>query len=174
MAIVRYDPLALARAWPVRPGFGTSIDRLFERFDRIFEDAVAPRSAGAWGALRPGLAANLFDTGEAWVAELPVPGVKPEDLDVTVRENALSVRAKRAWESPENAQVIWRGFVQGEWERRFTLPGEVNAEQVEATLEHGVLRLRLPKADHVRPRTIKVNAVNAGDSVPTGATPESK
>jgi HSP20 family protein len=171
MAIVRYDPLPLARVWRVRPGFGTNIDRVVERFNRIVEDALAPRTAGAWEALRPGLAANLFDTGEAWVAELPVPGVKPEDLQVTVRENVLAVRAMRAWQSPEHAQVIWRGFVQGEWERSFTLPGEVNAEQVEATLEHGVLRLRLPKADHVLPRPIKVTAASPA---PTGGAADSK
>jgi HSP20 family protein len=163
MAIVRYAPLSLGSTWLSRPT-PSSIDRLFNRF---FEDAFAPRAGGG----RPGIAGNLYDAGKAFLVELPVPGVKPEDLEVTVRENVLTIKAKRTWQAPEGAQAIWRGFGDGEWQQSFTLPGDVNAEQVGANLEHGVLRLELPKADHVLPRTIKVstNGTSAAAATPAEA-----
>jgi len=163
MAIVRYAPLSLGNTWLSR-STPTSIDRLFNRF---FEDAFAPRATGG----RPGIAGNLYDTGKAFLVELPVPGVKPEDLEVTVHENVLTIKAKRTWQTPEGAQAVWRGFGDGEWQQSFTLPADVNAEQVGAHLEHGVLRLELSKADHVLPRTIKIstNGASTATVTPTDA-----
>ena len=114
-----------------------------------------------------GVAANLYETEEAYWVELPLPGVKPEDLEVTVHENLLTITAKRTWEAPEKAQIIWQGFGGGEWKQSFTLPGEVNADRVEAVMDYGVLRLQLAKAEHVRPRTIRVNAASGA----MGGTP---
>jgi HSP20 family protein len=165
MAIVRYAPLPLRGTWLSRPT-PVGVDRLFNRF---FEDAFAPRIAGH---RRPGIAGNVYDSGKAFLVELPVPGVKPEDLGVTVHENVLTVKAKRTWSAPEGAQALWRGFGDGEWEQSFTLPGEVNAEQVEAHLEHGILRLELPKADHVLPRSIKISTNGTSAGTPAEAPAE--
>ncbi|MGH2354328.1 MAG: Hsp20/alpha crystallin family protein [Chloroflexota bacterium] len=159
--IVRYAPVSPTSRWATR----SSIDRLF---DRVFEDAFRPTSGAAEPTLRA-VAANLYETPEAYWVELPLPGVKPEDLEVTVREKVIDVKAKRTAQVPENAQTHWRGFAPGQWQRRFTLPGEVNAEGVEAHLEHGVLRLQLPKADHLRPRTIKVSNGSAGSATADAA-----
>jgi HSP20 family protein len=147
-SIVRYDPFATS-IWS-----GRAVDSLF---DRLFEGAFGRGSLSAEPATRRGLAANLFETEDGYVAEFPLPGVKPEDLEVTVRENTLTLHAKRNWQAPEHARAIWSGFTKAEWRHSFSLPGEVDAERVNATLEHGVLRLQLPKAEHARPRTIKVN-----------------
>ena len=91
--------------------------------------------------------------------EVPLPAVKPEDLQITVQENVITLKARRDWARPEGAQSIWQGFAPGSWEHTFTLPGEVDADKVEAHLEHGLLRLQLPKAAHSRPRQITVNGV---------------
>jgi HSP20 family protein len=145
-SIVRYQPFRFPLA---------EVSRDFDRvFDRIFDDAFGARRPAAAAAN----SANLFETQESYWVELPLPGVRPEDVEVTVQENVLSLKAKRAWEAPQNSRAIWQGFSQGEWRQSFTLPGEVNPERVAATLEHGVLRLELPKAEHMKPRTIRVNA----------------
>jgi len=143
MAIVRYEPFGLLNT---RPGF----DALF---DRLFEDAFG------WGrnaapSARASVAANLYETPDAYWVELPLAGVKPEDVEVRVQESLLTISAKRTWDMPEGAQPIWQGFGSGEWQQSFTLPGEVNADKVEATMDSGVLRLQLAKAEHIRPRTI--------------------
>jgi len=159
-SIVRYEPFGLLGTRPSLGGF----DRLF---DRIFEDTVerAPTA-------ERGIGANLYQTPDAYWVELPLPGVKPDDVEVTVQENLLTIAAKRSWQLPEKAQPIWQGFGPGEWKQSFTLPGEVNPERVEASMEYGVLRLHLPKAEHVRPRTIRVNGLggNQPQAIETTAT----
>jgi HSP20 family protein len=173
MAIVRYQPFAATSAWQNR-----SVDALF---DRIFENAFGRAPFGGSRVSVPNVSANLYDSDEAYHVELPLPGVKPEDVSVTVQENVLTLRAKRSWETPANARRVWQGFAQGEWQQSFTLPGEVNADRVQASLEHGVLRLELPKADHARPRVIKVTGtgqpagqIEAASEVKPDVTPEAE
>ena len=149
VSIVRYEPFSRASRWGGRP-----FDTLF---DRLVDDTFG-RVSPSRGRNIP--AANLYDTEEAYLVELPLPGVRPEDLEITVQQSTLTLNAKPSWRAPENAQVIWQSFAPARWQHSLTLPGEVNAEAVEAALEHGVLRLRLPKAAHLRPQSIKVQATH--------------
>jgi HSP20 family protein len=148
--IVRYEPFALPRRW-TRP----SVDRIF---DRLAQDALGITPGSFWGPRPAGFAANLYETEDAYGVDLPLPGVKPEDVEVSLQQDVLTLKAKRTWAAPEDAKSLWRGFGSGEWRQSFTLPGEVDGEKVEARLEEGVLRLRLPKAEHARPRQIKVQS----------------
>jgi HSP20 family protein len=145
--IVRYEPLLTSGRW-TRPAFARPV--------------VEPA--------RSRLAANLYQTAEAFWMEVPLPAVKPEDVQLTVQENVITLKARRDWTRPEGAQSIWQGFAPGSWEHTFTLPGEVDAEKVEAHLEHGLLRLQFPKAAHSRPRQIAVNGV-AGTPAAPAETP---
>src|SRR5262245_39881318 len=151
--IVRYEPFPLSRRW-ARP----SVDRIFDRFDRLAQDALGITPGAVWGPRLAGVAANLYETDGAYGVDLPLPGVKPEDVEVSLQQDVLTLKAKRTWATPEDAKALWRGFGSGEWRQSFTLPGEVDGEKVEARLEDGVLRLRLPKAEHARPRQIKVQS----------------
>lgn len=155
-SIVRYDPFRVSLGEVAR-----DLDRMF---DRVMEDV--PGFSGRGARMRAANPANLYETADAYWVELPLPGVRPEDVEITVQETLLTLRAKRAWQTPENAKAIWQGFGQGEWRQSFTLPGEVNNEKVNANLEFGVLRLELPKAEHARPRTIRVNAGNSITAAP--------
>ncbi|CAA9291877.1 MAG: hypothetical protein AVDCRST_MAG77-5224 [uncultured Chloroflexi bacterium] len=158
-SIVRYEPFRVGLG-----GMARDFDRMF---DRMLEDVPGFAARGARSRATGGAnPANLYETPEAYWVELPLPGVRPEDVEVTVQENMLTLQAKRAWQTPENAKTIWQGFGQGEWRQSFTLPGEVNNEKVSASLEHGILRLELPKAEHAKPRTIRVNAGQALTAAP--------
>lgn len=150
--MVRYEPFSLFDRWPARSGY----DRFFERFDRMMQDAFNFASATVEPASSYA-AANLYDSPEAYWIEVPLPGVKAEDLDLSVQQNVLTLKATRDWPAPEKAQPLWRGFGSGQWQQSFNLPGEIDADSVQAELTNGVLRLRLPKAPHVRPRAIKVH-----------------
>jgi HSP20 family protein len=147
-SIVRYQPFRFPLSEMTR-----EVDRAFERLldDTFGGSRLTSRGAG-WGT-----AANLYETNDGYWVELPLAGVRPEDVEITVQENALALKAKRTVQAPEGARTLWQGFDSAEWQRRFTLPGEVDANKVNATLEHGVLRLELPKAEHAKPRTIQVN-----------------
>jgi HSP20 family protein len=129
---------------------------LREAMDRLFEDSfISPRTGGL--AAR-GVAANLYETGEGFTLQLPIPGVKPEDVEITVQQDTVSLKWENKVEIPKDAQVHWNGFQAGQYQQNFTLPAPINSEAVEAHYSDGVLTLRLPKAEHARARTIKVNA----------------
>jgi HSP20 family protein len=163
----RYEPF-----WPAGRRGGPYGDPFFERFERVLQDAfgvtLAPAAADRE---RPGAAVNLYDTAEGYWLELPLPGVQADGVDLSVQQNLLTLKARREWAPPAGAQVIWQGFGAGQWQQTFALPGEVDAERVEARLADGVLRLHLPKAQHLRPRQITVQAGGAPKTIsaPAGA-----
>ena len=163
----RYEPY-----WSAARRSGPYGDPFFERFDRLLQDAFGVALAPA-GSAREGTggAVNLYDTAEGYWLELPLPGVPADGVDLSVQQNLLTLKARREWAPPEGAQVIWQGFGAGQWQQTFALPGEVDAERVEARLADGVLRLHLPKAQHLRPRQITVQGAGTPKSIsaPAGA-----
>jgi HSP20 family protein len=131
---------------------------LREAFDRLFESAFTPiMSAGADTAY--GIKANIWETDDAYQAAFLVPGASPENVEVTALGNTITVSGKLAGWQPEGAKAVWQEFGQSEFRRQIGLPAEVDSEHVEAAYQHGVLLLKLPKADHAKPRQIKVQTV---------------
>jgi HSP20 family protein len=135
--MLRYSPVAAAAGWPARP-------RTESAFERGF--------AGA----------NVYETAEAYLVELPLPGVKAEDVALTVQADRLTLQARRRWEAPPNAQPLARGFGPGELQQTVTLPGDVTTGDLQAELQDGILRLELPKAASAQPRTIPVHGAARG------------
>ena len=127
----RYEPF-----WPTGRRSGPYGDPVFERFDRMLQDAFGVTLAPTAGD-RPAGAVNLYDTAEGYWLELPLPGVPADGVDLSVQQNLLTLKARREWAPPEGAQVIWQGFGAGQWQQTFALPGEVDAERVEARLADG-------------------------------------
>jgi HSP20 family protein len=153
--MLRYYPVAASAGWPARSGS--------ERFfDRGFAAAGLADHAGRGFA-----GANVYESAEAYFVELPLPGVKAEDVALTVQDDRLTLTARRHWEAPPNAQPLARGFGAGELRQTVTLPGDVAADGVQAELRDGILRLELPKAASARPRTIPVTGAARG--APSGA-----
>jgi len=129
---------------------------LRDAMDRLFEDSfISPRLFGNAGGR--GVTANLFETAEGFILQIPVPGVKAEDVEITVQQNTLSLKWDSKVQIPENATTHWLGFQSGQYQQAFTLPAPINPERVEASVHDGVLNLSLPKTEHAKARTIKVN-----------------
>lgn len=106
-----------------------------------------------------GLPLNLWADDHNVFAELDLPGIDPDKLEVTVTEgNQLAVQGERA--APEVAGAAWvrqeRPF--GRFSRSVTLPVLVDPDKVEAKYENGVLKLTLPKSEAAKPRKINVTA----------------
>lgn len=156
-----YQPVSALAGWPAR----TRIDRLFDGLVDAATIAIYP-SDGSTDA-------NLYESPEAYIVELPLPGVRPEDVEITMQDNLLTLTARRHWEAPPNAQPLWRAFGSGTMQQTVSVPGEVIAGPLQAELRDGILRLELPKAERARPRTITVNGVARGApsavSLPTDA-----
>ena len=142
---------------------------LRQAMDRIFDDTVfRPYSAYAGNGDLARLPLDIRTTPEALLVEAALPGVTPEDVDITVENGTLTIRAEaRAERSGEEAGWLVREISRGSVMRTVTLPTGLEAERAEATFEHGLLRLRIPKAEQVKPRQIQIRPVITGD-VATG------
>jgi HSP20 family protein len=94
-------------------------------------------------------------TDDAFVLTAYVPGVKAEDLEIVFEGEELTVRGKFQ-PVPEEVSFLKQELFHGAFERRLTFNVPVNADAIEATFENGVLTLRVPKAEVVKPKQIKV------------------
>ena len=131
---------------------------LREAFDRLFESAFTP-IVGSDAGTYSGMKANIWETDDAYQVALLVPGASPENVEVTALKNTITVSGTLdAWQ-PEGATAIWQEFGPGQFRRQIGLPAEVDSEHIEAAYQHGVLLLKLPKAEHAKPRQIKVQTV---------------
>ncbi len=103
-------------------------------------------------------AVNVWEDGESIYLEAELPGVALGDVNIEIHANQLSIRGHR--ESPETDSPSYhrRERASGEFSRFLTLPVEINADKVEATLNDGVLLLIMPKAAVARARQITVKA----------------
>jgi HSP20 family protein len=136
---------------------------LSDVMDRILNRAfVHPFSdfdlASYWDGTRP-MPIDVIEDKDGYTVKASVPGIKPEDLDINIENNVVTIRAERkAEENKDEDTVRWQERYYGKLERCFTLPVEVDADKVKAELEHGVLKLSLPKAETAKPKTIQVKA----------------
>jgi HSP20 family protein len=133
------------------------MDRMLNRaFVRPFS---AFDMASYWDGTRP-MPIDVIEDKDGYTVKASVPGIKPEELDINIENNVVTIRAERKAEDGESRKdedtVRWQERYYGKLERCFTLPVEVNADKVKAELEHGVLKLSLPKAETVKPKTIQV------------------
>jgi len=137
--------------------------RLRDAVDRFFGEPVfrtiASTSRSAGTASVP---VDVFATQSDVVVIAAVPGLGPDDLDVTIDDNTLTLSGTipNVAKSIEADGATWylNENRHGQFRRVLTLPVEVDAAQAEATFDQGVLRLRLPKAEAAKPRQIKIRS----------------
>lgn len=133
---------------------------LRDAMDRLFDDAFTR----PWGVTDGGRgigmpAVDMYQTDDDVVVKLAVPGIKPEDVQISVTGDTLSIKGEMK-ETSDNKQKAYHIREQrwGAFERRLTLPTDVKADKAAAEFENGVLTVTLPKAEEVKPKTITVKA----------------
>lgn len=127
---------------------------LRDAMDRLFEDSFIPRAINNFADR--GVAANLFETPESFILQVPMPGANADAVEITAQQDTLSLKWETRVTPPEGASVHWQGFQSGQYQQTFTLPAAINSERAEASYADGILTLTLPKAEHVKARTVKV------------------
>jgi HSP20 family protein len=102
-------------------------------------------------------AADVYETTEEWVVELEVPGFEEKDLELEVADHSLVVKGARE-EATEETEKAFRLHerLETEFERRFTLPTEIDTEHISARYEKGVLEVHAPKLTTPRPRKVEI------------------
>jgi HSP20 family protein len=139
------DMFGLTRWNPVDDvlSFQREVDRLFNQF---WNDLPARTAAG----LSPSFQVNT--TGDGWRIDVPLPGISPENVDVEVAGNTLTIRAE---ERGENGGQVLR------YEQSFTIPQFLDLDAITAFHKHGMLRLTVPFKESVKPRRIQIDGVGA-------------
>jgi HSP20 family protein len=129
---------------------------MFRDFDELFRDFAAPMvDTERTTAVLP--AADVVETEKRVELRLDMPGVDPEQIEVKLDGNLLTVSAERKNERTEQSKGwIRQERAWGTFTRSFTLPNTLDGSKPEATYRHGVLTVSLPKKEEVLPRTLKV------------------
>jgi HSP20 family protein len=130
-----------------------AMDRLFEEsFVRPHTDWSAPVEAGA-------LAVDVYETEDAVVVKSAIPGIKPEDIDISLTGDTLTIKGETKFEDEvEEEHYVRREMRYGSFSRTLSVPTTVVAADADAEFENGVLTLTLPKAEEVKPKAIKIKA----------------
>jgi HSP20 family protein len=116
--------------------------------------------ATATEATRPGVLltppVDIFEDAEALTVLADMPGVTPEHLTIDLHEGVLTITGHAAASEGPNEVPVLDEYQAGTFQRSFTLSEAIDQERIQATLKHGVLRLRLPKVERVKPRQIAI------------------
>lgn len=135
----------------------TALDRLQRDMMRAF-DRLGTGTAPAGGNPFPPV--NLYESKDGYVLTAEIPGVDSEDLEVSVEGERVTIGGKRSIEYPTDGSTSLhrRERQVGVFRRTFNLPEPADPEKTEALRRHGILMVRIPKAESAQPRRISVRA----------------
>jgi HSP20 family protein len=146
MAVVKWDPLR-------------DLLSIQDRMNRLFEQTLSRSrtedgiSASTWTP-----AVDIYETPETIVMKADLPGLTRADIEIEIRDNALTIKGERRFAKDvqqENYLRIERAS--GAFQRSFTLPTSVRQEEIRASFRDGVLELLLPKAEEAKPKKIAID-----------------
>ena len=141
----------------VRPG--NDLTSFSRTLDRLFDDATFRPLA--WGRpVEVRLPLDITSTEDAVTVEAALPGVRPQDIEITVHQDDLTIAVKEQTdqESTEGERV-YREVRRSSGSRTLTLPSGMNTEQATASFENGMLRLSIPRAEAAKPRQIQLTSI---------------
>lgn len=130
--------------------FRNQMNSMFKQYDRQVS------TGNGWNATGGYPRTNLNDTGDNLELIAEVPGVSKEALNVKIQGNYLEISGSRNSDNPEGYKVHRTERETTTFSRSFTLPYEVEAAKVEATLKDGLLKMTLPKSETAKPRQISI------------------
>lgn len=146
--VTRYDPFS-------------EMVTLRQAMDRLFEDSfVSPltwRTIGGNGDSVVSAPIDVHENADEIVVTASLPGVKPDDVEMTITGQALTLKGEfKADETVDRGDYLYRERRFGNFNRSIQLPVRVEGDRAEATFENGVLTLRIPKSEEVKPRQIQI------------------
>jgi HSP20 family protein len=145
-SLVRWDPFVDVRG-------------LSRRMDRLFGDFMRDPHVVLWEPAELGFALDVYENDDALVVKAALPGVRPDEVDISVTGDVLTIKGEtKSEEETKDDNYHRRELRYGAFSRSIALPTRVNHEKAEATFENGILTITLPKAEEVKPKSIKIAA----------------
>lgn len=134
--------------------------------DRLFDDSVVrPRGWGFGGDASTPLPLDISSTAEALIVDAALPGIRPDDVEITVEDGTLTIRADARQEREvAEAEVLVSEIRHGSVSRAIALPSGLEPDKATASFEHGLLHLSIPRAEAVKPRQIRISPTIDGQS----------
>ena len=138
--------------WGARPASLGTVFQELEQLLQPFEAADVNRGAvGTYHAI------DLYETDDAVVLEMAVPGVKAEDLDISIEGRQLTIRGSSEQEVEKSDRRYWlKSISKGQFSRTVTVPSGIDANAIDANVEQGVLTVTMPKAPEALSRKIAI------------------
>ena len=114
---------------------------------------------------------DIYETHNSYEIEVSLPGIHPEDVDITLNSNVLTIRGEvRVDEEKDGKNYHLRERRSGSFIRSITLPSSVNEDKIVANYENGLLKLRLPKAVEAMPKHIEIKTTGSTSKMLKGQT----
>ncbi len=128
------------------------LDRFFDSFLRGDYGTEDPLFPAVWTP-----AADIIERDDAYLVKLELPGVKKNEVKITIENNILTVSGEKKQENELKDKEHYRfERMHGAFRRSFTLPSTVKGEKIEAVYEDGILTISLPKAEEAKPKAIEI------------------
>jgi HSP20 family protein len=139
---------------------------LRQAMDRLFEDSFVPsRSLGNSGIDTQALPLDIYTTPDALVVKAALPGADPEQVDITVNGDTLTISGSNHEERREDqGDYLFQEVRRGSFSRTVSLPANLKPEQATADFQNGMLTLSIPKAEEAKPRQIKIGPARDASS----------
>jgi HSP20 family protein len=153
--VVRWDPFRDLMS--IQNDLSRLFDRTLAGGDGGTGRELATSGSGGAGSWAPAL--DVYETEDKIELTLDLPGIDPEDVDLTVEDSTLTVSGTREFTSEgreENYRRVERRF--GSFTRSLTLPATADAERIQATFDKGVLTIEVPKREEAKPKKIQIKA----------------
>jgi HSP20 family protein len=153
MSLIRYQTPELG-TWPSFDRWASLRDEMNSLFELPMMGNVA-RQAQLFSGWTPAL--DLYQTNDNIVAVVEIPGMKKEDIDISLHDGMLTIGGERASFQGEGENAERTERFSGKFRRSVSLPTRVDAGKVSATYKDGVLTVTLPKAEEAKPKKVEVN-----------------
>ena len=134
--------------------------REMRAMNRMFDNAIE-YSPLSWET-RWNLALDVAESDESFVVKASLPGIKPDDLEITFSENVLTIKGEIEEDKElEEVHYHMRERRYGSFSRSIRLPSGIESEKIEASFDDGVLKLHLPKAEEAKPKKIAISSTSS-------------
>lgn len=133
------------------------VNTLQQRVNRLFEEAFLPLGAEPFSIAAWSPSCDIYETDNEIVVKAEIPGVKKEDVKLSIQDNVLTLSGERKFEEEtkkENYVRVERGY--GSFTRSFTLAPSVDPKKISAEFKDGLLEVKLPKLEGAKPKEVEI------------------